>query len=105
MSRLFIGQGSCLRGILPSPQRLGNALQNKALPPTANLVFSYGFLEALARGERRDGLGVDLYFLAVGRAAAAARLARARQESAEADHGDALALRHVVHDRLEHRVH
>jgi hypothetical protein len=39
------------------------------------------------------------------RAAPGARLASARQEGAEAHHGDALALRHVAHDRVEHRIH
>src|SRR4029077_19914174 len=96
MSRLFMAWASCLQSILPSPPRLGNALKNKVLHGTAESVLVDGLLEALAGGESRNGLGVDLDLLAVRRAAAGARLARARQESAEADHGDALTLGHVV---------
>src|SRR5258706_13632404 len=69
------------------------------------LVPVDGFLEALARGKGRDGLGVDADLLAVERAASGARLAPARQEGAEADHGDALALGDVGDDGVEHRVH
>src|SRR5512147_2017220 len=47
---------------------------------------------------------MDADFLAVGRAAARARLALARQERAEPDHGDAVALGHARHDRVEHGV-
>src|SRR6185436_11914707 len=69
------------------------------------LVFADRFLEPLAGGESGNGLGRDLDLLTVHRAATGPRLALARQEGAEADQGDALAFRHVVHDRLEYRVH
>src|SRR6185369_9621132 len=67
-------------------------------------AVSYGVLEALPGRECGHGLGVDLDFLAVGRAAAGARLALARQEGAEPDHGDAVALGDAGDDRIEHRV-
>src|SRR3972149_10084439 len=61
-------------------------------------------LEALSGGECRNGLGVDLDLLAVGRAAAGARLALARQEGPESDHGDAVALGDAGYDGIEHGV-
>src|SRR5690349_561766 len=64
-----------------------------------------GVLESLPGGKCGHSLGGDLDLLAVHRAAARARLALARQEGAEADHGDALALGDVVDDRIEDRVY
>src|SRR5688500_10420249 len=61
--------------------------------------------ETLPCGERRDRLGVYLDLLAVDGAAPGARLAPARQEGAEADHGDALSLGDVGDDGVEHGVH
>src|SRR5258706_12194685 len=87
------------RSILPTNPRKNKGLRNELL------VLADGFLEPLPRGEGRDGLGVDADFLAVERAASGARLALARQEGAEADHGDALALGDVGDDGVEHRVH
>src|SRR5438105_2343921 len=62
-------------------------------------------LEPLPGGECGQRLGADLDFLAVHRASAGARFALARQKCAEADHGDALALRDVLDDGVEHGVH
>src|SRR5439155_15137997 len=62
-----------------------------------------GFLEALPRGEGRDGLGRNLDLLAAGGAAPGPRLSFSRQKGAEADYGDALAASDVVDDRFEHR--
>src|SRR5687768_11657650 len=98
MSGLSMRMIHACRGIL-----LANAPKNKGLRPKL-LVLVDRFLEPLAGSEGRDGLRVDLDLLAVHRAAARARLAGTRKEGAEADHGDALALRHVGDDRFEHRV-
>src|ERR1041385_8645343 len=68
------------------------------------LVLGNSFLEPLPGGERRDGLGIDADFLAVERAAPRPRLALARQEGAESDHGPAFALGDVGHDRVEPRI-
>src|SRR4051812_27018603 len=80
-----------------SPEKQGNAAKT--------LLLVDGLLEPLAGGESGQRLGVDLDLLAVLRTAAGARLALARQEGAEADHGDPLALRHVLDDCVEQRVH
>src|SRR5687768_18561404 len=104
MSGLSIGIDRASRGILPSLPALCNARENNALRAQP-LILVDRFLEALAGGERRDGLGGDLDLLAVHRAAPGARLARARQEGAEADQRDALAFRDVLDDLLEYRVH
>src|SRR5439155_47577 len=62
-------------------------------------------LEALASGESGERLRADPDLLAVDGTPAGARLALARQERAEADHGDALAFGDVLDDRIEHGVH
>src|SRR6476661_9193743 len=67
-------------------------------------LFIYGLLETLSGGESRYRLRGDPDLLAGRRTAARTRLALAREEGAEADYGDALALGDVFHDRIEHRV-
>src|SRR5262245_13947603 len=91
--------------ILPSWATIGNPREKtRNCRPNFDLLFVYGFLEALPGRERRECLRRDLDFLAVDRASAGARLALARQERAEADYGDPLSLRDVVHDGVEDRI-
>src|SRR5688500_16791954 len=68
-------------------------------------LLIYGLLESLARGECGNCFRGNLDLLAVRRTAPGPRLSCARQEGAEADHGDALAFRDVGHDRVEQRIH
>src|SRR5205823_6025094 len=106
--RLVHVAGIVVQQILPSLPMLCNAQKNKGLriaaPAGVDALLVDGFLEALPRGEGRDGLGGNLDLLAAGGAAPGPRLSLSRQEGAEADDGDALAARDVGDDRVEHRV-
>src|SRR5688500_13883001 len=75
------------------------------LEKSAEKLLADGLLEALAGGEGRDRLRGDIDLLAVHRTAPSPRLPGPRKQGAEADHGDALALRHVRDDGFEHRIH
>src|SRR2546429_7692785 len=59
------------------------------------------FLEALPRGEGRDGLGGNLDLLAAGGAAPGPRLSFSRQKGAESGYRDALARPRVGDGRLQ----
>src|SRR3954470_18254640 len=103
MSGLSIGKNPALRFCQASA---GLAIPAKTRCWEDNLLrFVDGFLETLAGRERGQRFGVDLDLFSVHRTAPGARLALAREESAEADHSDALAFRHVVDDRVEHGVY
>src|SRR5258708_26806003 len=101
MSGLSIGK-NCASRFCQSYSRFAIPGENKGMPRKP-LIFGDSFLEALARRERRQGLGRNLDLLAVGGTASGARLALTRQKSAESHHGDALSLGHVIDDRLEQR--
>src|SRR4030095_11584736 len=91
--------------ITRSPSRLAGVTSRRRPYVPAPFLLIYGLLETLACGEGRHRLRGDPDLLPRRGTAARARLALARQASAKADHGDALALRDVLHDRIEHRVH
>src|ERR1700675_4085988 len=103
MSGLSIGK-NCASRFCQSYPSLAIPGKNKGMRKKP-LILVDGFLEALPRGKSRQGFGGNPDLLAVGRAASGARLALARQESAESHHGDALSLGDVLDDRLEQRVH
>src|SRR5690606_19228761 len=89
----------------PPKQRSAAAAAPAGAGPAGRLLGSpNGFPEALPCGKRGQRLRRDLDLLAVGGASSLARLALARQEGAEADHGHALSLRDVLHDGVEERI-
>src|SRR5829696_4164405 len=98
MSGLSIGKNRAQR-FCQGRRAFAMPVKTRSWEDNLSRCFVDSLLEALAGGKRRQSLRVDLDLFAVQRAASRARLALARQESAEADHGDALALRHVLDNR------